>query len=260
MMLTLSLIWMLLEPAQPPTLASEQRREPTAEDTRPLVIVGASELQGFAEDDAIAHQEPVADGPTSAPAERPGDGSPRAEAGVVVREAVPQPPPERMMFRRSPEPPERSAAFVLGYRQFEIRDGLSRRQTWHMMSIEVTPVRRYVRLNLLTEFGWEGGEAAREGDRADFMLLQKAGLGLQYPYWVTPFVEFQGGAGVSRVELFERNDLVFVYTLGLDAGAQWAITPWLFLHGAVGWLRPVFRRDAGSVRYDRFAFKVGIGF
>jgi hypothetical protein len=113
----------------------------------------------------------------------------------------------------------------------------------------------------VTEVGVEGGAAARAGDKADFMLAEKFGLGLQYPHWVTPFAEFQTGIGLARVELFERNDLVFLYTLGVDAGAQWAVTKWLYLHAALGWLRPAMKwPGAASLDWNRLTFKLGIGF
>jgi hypothetical protein len=41
---------------------------------------------------------------------------------------------------------------------------------------------------------------------------------------------------------------------------QWAVTRWLHLHTAVGWIHPVFVRSGQSLAYDRFAFKVGFGF
>ena len=68
--------------------------------------------------------------------------------------------------------------------------------------------------------------------------MERLGLGAQYPGVVTPFVEFQGGVGGARVELFGRNDLALLYGLGLDVGAQWAVTSWMYLHAAIGWIRP----------------------
>lgn len=180
--------------------------------------------------------------------------------GPVLRTASEEAPPERLSYRRRPHPPKRSAAFVLAYRYFRIYDVLKRAQDWHVASLEVSPLRRYVRLNLITELGVEGGPAARSGDRADLMLLERVGLGMQYPHFVTPLVEFQAGVGGARVELFQRNDLAFLYTLGVDAGAQFAVAKWLYLHAVVGWIRPTFKWNDRSASYDRFTFKVGVGF
>lgn len=178
---------------------------------------------------------------------------------TVVRTAAPI-DDGRPRFRRGPHPPDRSAAFVLGYRYFRIQDALGRAQDWHLASIEVTPMRRYVRLNLLTEFGVEGGEAAAAGDRADILLMERLGIGMQYPHVVTPFVEFQGGVGGARVELFGRNDVTLLYSLGLDLGAQWAVGRWMFVHAAVGWIRPTFVWPERTLSYDRVALKLGLGF
>lgn len=243
---------------------------PTPLSAQALPMATDDELHGFETDEALLAGDAASSAtPSSEPARskgRPGDlpvageGTSSGGPQVVIRTATAEPEPPKLTFRRRPHPPERSAAFIFAYRQFAIRDALQRRQSWHFASLEVSPLRRYVRLNLITEFGWEGGEAAQNKDRADFMLLAKGGLGLQYPHWVTPFVEFQGGGGVARVEVFERNDLVFVYTLGVEAGAQWAVTRWLYLHAAVGWIRPVMRNPGRTVRYDRATFKVGFGF
>jgi hypothetical protein len=179
---------------------------------------------------------------------------------TVRRTAMPNTSDDRLTFRRAPHPPRRSAAFVLGYRYFRIQDSLGRAQDWHLASLEVTPMRRYVRLNLITEFGIEGGPAARAGDRADILLMERLGLGAQLPGVVTPFIEFQGGIGGARVELFGRNDLAMLYALGLDVGAQWAVTRWMYVHAAIGWIRPTFVWPNRTSSFDRVAFKLGIGF
>ncbi|MBK6918118.1 MAG: hypothetical protein IPH07_12015 [Deltaproteobacteria bacterium] len=181
-------------------------------------------------------------------------------APSVTRTATAAPADEQLRYRRPPHPPQRSAAFVLGYRYFSIRDRLGRAQNWHLASLEVTPMRRYVRINLLTEFGIEGGPAATRGDRADMLLMERLGLGMQYPHVVTPFLEFQAGVGGARVELFGRNDIALLYTLGLDLGAQFAVAKWLYLHAALGWIRPTFVWREKVASYDRLAFKLGVGF
>jgi len=237
-------------PATPlrPGLAAP--RKPSGPSAAPLRMVSSDELSRWDREDASAKLTTAPTTPrTSTPNET-----------TLVRTAAPEAADPRPRFRRPPHPPDRSAAFVLGYRYFRIQDALGRAQDWHLASIEVTPMRRYVRLNLITEFGVEGGEAAAKGDRADILLMERLGLGMQYPHVVTPFLEFQGGAGGARVELFGRNDVALLYTLGLDVGAQWAVGRWLFLHAAVGWIRPTFVWPQRTLSYDRVAFKLGVGF
>ena len=187
-------------------------------------------------------------------------GSSSFENFVSVRTAVRRDPPQELTYLSSKKAPERTAAFLLGYRQFSIQDGLQRRQDWHTFSLEISPLRRYARLNFITEVGFEGGEAAESNDHADLFVIEKLGLGIQYPHWVSPFLEFQVGIGAARVELFERNDLAMVNTLGVDGGAQWAVAKHLFLLAAVGWIRPYFSIQKKQVYYDRVTFKVGLGF
>lgn len=239
----------------------------TTDDAGALPLATQADYAAWeADDQRAAAPLPRTDDPGPGSSRPPGDRptTPTTSSGslgsdVVVRQAQAEPDPTPR-FRRPGDPPTRSATFVLGYRSFALADALGRRQSWHLGSLEVTPLRRYFRLNLLTEIGVEGGEAARAGDRADFMLMQKLGLGVQYPHWVTPFIEGQGGIGMTRVELFERNDLALTWSAGIDAGAQWAVTRWMFLHAAIGWVHPVIAMPAGTVHFDRVAFKVGVGF
>jgi hypothetical protein len=245
------------KPANPPSAPA-----PTAptigparapDDDTALRVVDSGEVERWAAED---RRRAAALDKVAKPEVKP---KPQHE-GPVLRTASEEVPPERLSYRRRPHPPKRSAAFVLGYRYFRIHDALQRPQDWHLASLEVSPLRRFVRLNLITEFGVEGGEAARAGDRADMMLLERVGLGMQYPHFVTPLVEFQAGVGGARVELFQRNDVAFLYTLGLDAGAQFAVTKWMYIHAVVGWIRPTFRWPNRSASYDRVTFKVGVGF
>ncbi len=217
----------------------------------PLRLVSTDEVAGW--DAADRRAKAFAPKSTSVPEE------PRSDM-TLRRTASAEKPDDRLTFRRGPAPPRRSAAFVLGYRFFRVEDPLGRAQDWHLASLEVSPLRRWVRLNLITEFGVEGGPAARAGDRADMLLMERLGLGMQYPGVVTPFFEFQGGVGGARVELFGRNDLALLYALGVDAGAQWAVTRWMYLHAAIGWIRPTFVWPERRSAFDRVAFKVGIGF
>ena len=234
-------------------VTAKQLHAASPKDEGPLKSATPAEVAAWKEDDAIygapgqpdeALSQPDSPAPTHAP----------TRTATRMKGAEPLETPLR------PPIPKRSAAFVFGYRIFQTSDAFARPQSWHVGSLEVTPVRRWVRFNLITEVGAEGGPAARDGDRADLFMMQKAGLGAQYPGWLTPFVEFQGGAGMARVELFDRNDLLLLWTLGVDAGAQWAVTKWMWIHAAVGWIRPTFQRPERAVYHDSFTFKLGLGF
>lgn len=241
-------------PQKPTTpLTAGQLHAASPKDDVPLKAATPAELASWGEDDAIYGAQGAADEALSQPESPPPTHAPTRTA-TRMKEADPLETPLR------PAIPKRSAAFVFGYRIFQTTDAFARPQSWHVGSLEVTPVRRWVRFNLITEVGAEGGAAARSGDRADLFMMQKAGLGAQYPGWLTPFVEFQGGAGMARVELFDRNDLLLLWTLGVDAGAQWAVTRWMWIHAAVGWIRPTFQRPERAIYHDSFTFKLGIGF
>lgn len=195
------------------------------------------------------------------PGDRPGPERPVVvQKDVRVRDAV----PDELVYKPKGAPPKRSALMMLSYRSFAIKDHLQRNQAWHVLGFELAPMRRYFRLSLVTEVGFEGGEAAANGDRGDFFVMEKVGLGVQYPHWVTPFLEFQGGAGVGRVEMYQRNDLGIFWSMGLDLGAQWSVARRLRLMAAAGWIRPTVMHGAGKAKnavfFHRGTFKVGLGF
>ncbi|MGH1348103.1 MAG: hypothetical protein ACRBN8_41490 [Nannocystales bacterium] len=239
------------KPQSKPVTAGQLR---AAAPQAQLEAASASELAAWAEDDALYGSQGEPDDALRRPPSKPSGRHAPTRTATRLRTSTALEQPSR------PPPPTRSAAFVFGYRIFNTSDAFARAQSWHVGSLEVTPVRRWVRLNLITEVGAEGGAAARGGDRADLFMMQKAGLGVQSPGWLTPFVEFQGGAGVARVELFDRNDLLLLWTLGVDAGAQWAVTKWMWIHASVGWIRPTFQRPERAVYHDSFTFKLGLGF
>lgn len=236
--------------AQPVTAGQLRAAAPATE----LEAASVSELAVWSEDDALYGAPGQPDSALRRPESKPAGRHAPTRTATRLRSSTALQQPSR------PPPPKRSAAFVFGYRIFQTSDAFARAQSWHVGSLEVTPVRRWVRFNLITEVGTEGGAAARGGDRADLFMMQKAGLGGQIPGWITPFVEFQGGAGVARVELFDRNDLLLMWTVGLDAGAQWAVTKWMRIHAAVGWIRPTFQRPERAVFHNSFTFKLGLGF
>ncbi len=254
------------DPGSKPDRRGVRRSTPAAlagladkQEPKPLAAASSEDVAIWAADDALYGRDPGGASTPSVEPPTPGD-RPRTTSQPPTRTAVGLHTAARLEQPGRRRPPRRSAAFVFGYRLFQTHDAFTRPQSWHVGSVEVTPVRRFVRFNLITEFGAEGGPAARDGDRADIFLMQKAGLGVQYPHWLTPFVEFQGGAGVARVELFDRSDLVLLWTLGLDVGAQWAATRWMSIHASVGWIRPTFQRPERAVYHDSFTFKVGLGF
>lgn len=241
-------------PRQPQTVPVTADQLRAAAPSAELEAASASELAAWSEDDALYATPGQPDPALRQPAAKP------AERHAPTRTATRLQESSALLQPAAPPRLKRSAAFVFGYRIFQTSDAFDRAQSWHVGSLEVTPVRRWVRLNLITEVGAEGGAAARRGDRADLFMMQKAGLGAQAPGWITPFIEFQGGAGVARVELFDRNDLLLLWTLGLDAGAQWAVTKWMWVHAAIGWIRPTFQRPERAVYHDSFTFKLGVGF
>jgi hypothetical protein len=53
---------------------------------------------------------------------------------------------------------------------------------------------------------------------------------------------------------------LLLWTVGVDTGAQWAVTRWMRIHASVGWIRPTFQRPERAVFHNSFTFKLGLGF
>lgn len=194
------------------------------------------------------------------PGDQPGPDRPTVVSeDVRVRDAV----PDELVYEPRGPAPKSTAFLMLSYRNYATLDHLARNQSWHVVGLELAPVRNFFRLSLITEAGFEGGEAA-VNDRGDFFVMEKLGLGVQYPHWVTPFVELQGGVGVGRVEKYQRNDLGVFWSMGLDVGAQWSVARRLRLMAAAGWIRPSIMawgaKPNDSLYFHRGTFKVGVGF
>lgn len=98
-------------------------------------------------------------------------------------------------------------------------------------------------------------------------------LGLQYPYRITPFVDFRFAAGLLGGQIDQTAALTWTYHLGVEGGAEFYLFSRVFVSAAIGWLHTTYRganlvelrkHPMNDVVYeaivgDTFTVKVGIG-
>lgn len=187
-----------------------------------------------------------------------------------------EPPPPSGVLADTPEAeregsfqPSSLPRFKLGYRRFEFvqlgaagsSDGTVASQPFNSVSIDVYPLTTFVRVGLSTQYGWQSGGFATEGD---YFAAQSLSLGLQVPgRRVVPFAEGFGGIGYMRRLQFDRTVPTVYWQFGVDAGAEIYFARAAYFSLALGYLRPVngFARvqEFTTVFADSWSFKLGVG-
>jgi hypothetical protein len=157
----------------------------------------------------------------------------------------------------------------LAFRRFEfVRLGASDSPTgdvapepFNSLSIDVYPLSSIARVGLSTQYGWQSGSFATNGD---YFAAQSLSLGCQWlGRQVVPFAEAFAGIGYMRRLQFDRTVPTVYWQFGLDVGAEVYFARMGFVSVAIGYLRPVngfaMVQEFTSVFADTWSFKLGIG-
>jgi hypothetical protein len=202
----------------------------------------------------------IAFGPINPP---PGPDTPFAES------AEPVPTLTEPGHAGRPFKPAALPRLKLGYRRFDFiqvgaagaSSGTAASEAFNSLSIDVYPLSTVVRIGLSTQYGWQEGRFATDGD---YFAAESLSVGGQYPFGrVVPFVEAFGGVGYMRRLQFDRTVPTVYWQFGVDVGAELYFAPMGYFSAALGWLHPVngyaevqtFR----SVFLDTWSFKLGVG-
>ncbi len=112
--------------------------------------------------------------------------------------------------------------------------------------------------------GLEGGmEKSLDPDKSWQHHQHAAGLlsmGLQYPWRVTPFLDFVVGLGVLHRNLYNKDFFDFAYSFGLDLGTSIFVVGRFHVTASVGWRRWAVRSDLGNLYVDSWSMTAGLGF
>jgi hypothetical protein len=179
------------------------------------------------------------------------------------------------------EPPHVAPLLKLSYRRFSISN-LNGSALWlDGAQLDIYALsRRWVRLGFEIEGGGANTELNSQTRASLGYGLFGLGLGFQYPWRVTPFLDgrFTGGILGGHLEgtsaLAGQSAVTFLYGGGLETGIEVYTWRRLYLSGAVGWMRNTWhgvdqslltigRLPAGVVgrdlTADTFTFKIGLG-
>jgi hypothetical protein len=189
---------------------------------------------------------------------------------------IPEPPGSAATISRSAAPstdtagsPSSPPRLKLGFRRFEfVRLGASDSPTgtaapepFNSLSIDVYPLSTFVRVGLSTQYGWQSGSFATNGD---YFAAQSVSLGGQLlGRRVVPFAEGFAGVGYMRRLQFDRTVPTVYWHFGIDAGAEVYFSKIGFVSVALGYLRPVngFAKvqEFTTIFADTWSFKLGVG-
>lgn len=119
---------------------------------------------------------------------------------------------------------------------------------------------RLFRLGLGLEGGGERTLDPQKSWQHHQHLAGVISFGLQYPWRVTPFVDFVATLGAVHRNLYNKDFFDFSYSLGLDFGASIFFYGRYHVTGSVGWRRWVVRSDIARLYYDSLTITAGLGF
>ncbi len=94
----------------------------------------------------------------------------------------------------------------------------------------------------------------------NFMLEALLVVGLQYPWRLTPYAEFIVGLGAMHRNLYNKDNIDFAYSFGVEAGLEWFAYGRFNMSAAVGWRRSIVDTGEISLFADSVTFHVGFGF
>lgn len=106
----------------------------------------------------------------------------------------------------------------------------------------------------------EGSQERQTWWQHDFLLEALLVVGLQYPWKLTPYVEFVVGLGAMHRNLYNQDDVFFAYSFGLQAGLEWFVYKAFNLGATVGWRRSLMDIGPQTIYADSVYVAVGIGF
>ena len=157
-------------------------------------------------------------------------------------------------------PRDRGASLRVGYRGFSVAEMAGRDSWYDNVTVDFYPVSKIVRAGGGIEFGGDTSE------QDNYLLSGTITAGVQWPWRVTPFLDFTLCFGALRWEVFHQEMWSFAYQVGLEVGADFFVHDKWFVSTAIGWRHVVFRHpgdeqvEPADVYHDSFTVKVSMGF
>lgn len=122
------------------------------------------------------------------------------------------------------------------------------------------PFWRMVRLGVGLEAGGETTQSREKWWQRNQTIAGVLSLGLQYPYRVTPFVDFIVTLGAIHRNIYNKDLFHFAHSVGIEAGVTVFAASWFGVTASLGWRRWVIKVDPKDLYYDTLTFSTGIGF
>ena len=93
--------------------------------------------------------------------------------------------------------------------------------------------------------------------RNELIFLESLSVGAQIPARFSPFIIAKGGLGMAAADRFETDRAYLLTSLGMEAGMDAWVHPWLSITPSLGFIRTTMNND---VYWYSVTFKLAVGF
>jgi hypothetical protein len=181
---------------------------------------------------------------------------------------------DHLVVVHGPTAPEHLAPLIkLSYRRFNLPNLDGSDMTMNGAQIDMYGLsRKWFRIGTELEIGAMTGKLMGK-DASNFYLASGFQVGFQYPWRLTPFVDFRAAAGIIAGDAASKNAITSMWLVGLDFGVEIYLVDRSYLSASIGWVHPVYRgvdldfltanptRDPTTrdISTDTWTIKLGIG-
>lgn len=210
--------------------------------------------------------------PQTPAAPGPAIDDPALNRELELQLTLPERPPSPVKKVKKPGPPPKIRWFgprvQLGYRIGQFACALA--PCWyHQFSLMFYPVAfssprniwwRILRFGVGMEGGGETTQERQKSWQRNHHLAGNLSIGVQYPWRVTPYLDWIITLGALHRHIYNKDLFVFAHSLGLEAGAAVYVAGSFNLATSVGWRRWVAKTEPQSMYYDTVTLNFAVGF
>ncbi len=177
-------------------------------------------------------------------------------------------PPARPPARPWQGPSRQGPKVLVAYRTAQF-DCVTRPCWYHQAAFVLYPIAlsepegaswKLLRLGIGLEGGGEVTQQPEHGWQRHQHLGALLSLGIQYPWRLTPFLDFVATLGAVHRNVYNKDLFEFAFSLGVEAGVSLFLVGSFHVTGTVGWRRWILDTEPTRIYYDSVTATVGLGF
>jgi hypothetical protein len=141
---------------------------------------------------------------------------------------------------RDPPPSQPTPRAKFSYRRFTVPNLDGTPLPFNTVQLDIYAVsRRWFRAGVEASIGSASGTLGGKASTAWYVLTGFS-LGVQYPWRITPFLDWHFAAGLMGGDVAGSSAVSYAWLTGLEGGAEIYVVGRMFLSVAFGWLHPVY--------------------